>query len=262
MTYPQPSATDYATHRYGFFRLNATLSSPGDIYEAAQSANAFAIGPDSDIANAVAVYIDDYADTTTLMQQIAFSANRAVVGSIYEREDVRYMPADRSGRILLYCNDIFDPNFRPDTFDPDNDTIEIVTPVLDIMQYFAPQPSLGPARVDRRYYFQDYQVFAGAQWLVLPFYGRRYGSIRFKNTSTGAAAISVYGVNYGITPHFGVPLAERSNQETTLLGPTALAAGGRKDVLVLASVNGSFDAIAISTNVNPMAISITFSDFE
>ena len=75
MSYPQPSADQYAIKGYQFFRLNTLLTSPGDIYQSQQSGHAFAIGPESDISNVNVAYFDD--QVPNFMAQTVISPQRA-----------------------------------------------------------------------------------------------------------------------------------------------------------------------------------------
>ena len=70
MSYPQPNADQYAINGYQYFRLNTLLSSPGDIYESAQSALAIALGPESDISRVAVAYYDDQVPTTFTNQTV------------------------------------------------------------------------------------------------------------------------------------------------------------------------------------------------
>ncbi len=171
MSFPQPNSNDYATGGYKFFRLNTLLVSPGDMYESEQSGLALAVGPQSDIANVNVAYFDDQVPDFMQFTQIA--PTRAFVGRVDARNEAKYSPAQRPGRIFLWSDDIYDPNFRPRGFSAVNDRIQFVAPRLDVIQYFDQPGTLGPARADKTYQFQNY-IVSGTLYIVVPFYGRKY----------------------------------------------------------------------------------------
>ena len=97
MSYPQPDSNQYAIKGYQFFRLNTLLTSPGDIYESAQSGHSIAIGPESDLANINVAYFDDQVET--FMQRTTISPLRAFVGRIDARNDAVTAPVERRARL-------------------------------------------------------------------------------------------------------------------------------------------------------------------
>lgn len=259
MSYPQPQATPYVTDNYGFFRLNTPLSSPGDIYESDQGGYAFCIGPDSDIANVNMAYFDD--QVATFMQRVTISPTRSFVGGLFARNEARYAPAQRPGRLLFWADDIYDPNFRPRAFNPDTDSIEFVAPQLDIVQYFAPQASVIPPRRDKEFVFQNFIVPSGGKlYLVVPYYGRKYGYVDFTNrNSTQTNTFGITAVNYAITQDdSGNPY----HQETTIHAPASVAAnGGTVTQIINAGTTGVFDALVFSfSNSGPAPLRIMTSD--
>lgn len=268
MTYPQPNSNNYLTGGYPFFRLNTQLVSPGDIYESEVGATAFAIGPESDIANARIFYFDNQL-TPTLMNEIVVSPDRAMVGTIFAANDLGYLPANRPGRILIAADDIYDPTYIPSTA-TEGDPIEFVAPVLDVIQYFSPQASLASHRADRRYYFQmivPAQGSVNTSFLVLPFYGRKYAAIYVTNLNpTDTFTLTLFGVNFLINDagFSGVPA-----QEVETLAPQAILPRKTFAALGDAVSPGMYDAIVISVaNLSGSAdghaavIRATFSDEE
>lgn len=256
MSFPQPDADKYALSGSGFFRLNTPLSSPGDIYESQQGAHGLCIGPLSDIANVNVAYFDDQVQT--FMNFATISPKRAFVGQVYARNESKYAPAQRPGRILFWSDDIFDPNFRPRSFDKVTDSIEFVAPRLDVMEYFAPAQSLGPCRTDRSFVFQDYGV-SGTFFLVLPYYGRKYAYIDFTNRNTVESnTFGIIGVNYTITQDDS---ANPYHQETVLRAPAAVAPGASVTKIITAGTTGVFDALVFSLDNNgPAPLRIVVSD--
>jgi hypothetical protein len=261
VSYPQPSSNQYLTGGYPFFRLNTPLVSPGDIYETEVGACAFALGPESDVSRAKIFYLDDQAQPT-LMNQVDISSDRLLVGKIYARLDAQYLPAKRKGRIFLAADDLYDPAWRPVGFDVEDDRIDFVSPNFDVLQYFSEVPSLAPQRADRRYYFQDFATFGGTQYLVLPFYGRRYACITARNANaTDNGDFGVVGLDFAITDDTDPTQAAHYHQTTELLAPTTLApAGGQTQLIVTAGKQGMFDVLVLSITKSPMVIHAIFSD--
>lgn len=261
MTYPQPNANLYATQGYQFFRLNTLLTSPGDIFESAQSGHGMAIGPESDLANINLAYFDD--QVATFMQRTTISPMRAFVGRVDARNDAVYVPANRTAKILFWAADIYDPNYRPISkpaaFNPATDIINFVPPKLDVIEYFKPQNSLTPGRDDKSFVFQNYPpVVGGRFYLVLPYYGRKYAYVEFTNRDAlFANTFGIVGVNYAISQDNVSPY----HQETTLLAPTAVAAAGQVTRLITAGADGMYDALVFSlTLAGPAPLRVLMSD--
>lgn len=258
MSFPQPQADPYAVNNYGFFRLFTPLSSPGDIYQSTQSCHAVCVGPNSDIANVNVAYFDDQVKPTFL-QTMTISPTRSFVGALNARNDATFTPANRPGRIMFWADDIYDPNFRPRGFNLANDTIEFVAPMFDVIQYFAPQTSLVPARSDKSFVFQNYNIIGGVQYLVVPFYGRKYCYIQFTNRQAVLPiTFGILGVNYAITQD---GTSNPYTQETVIHAPAAVAVGVSVTVIITAQAVGVFDALVFSVNnIGPAPLRIEMSD--
>lgn len=260
MSYPQPQADIYAVNNYKFFRLNTLLSSPGDIYESTQGGHAFCLGPNSDIANINMAYFDDQAPD--FMQIITISPARSLTGQISARNESRYVPANRPGRILFWADDIYDPNFKPRSF-VSGDIMQFIPPVFDVIEYFTSLPSVVPPRINKEFVFQNYPVSGGhTLFLVVPYYGRRYAFVNFTNRNfTDANTFGIIGVNYAITDDSS---ANPYHQETVIRAPAAVAAnGGTVRQIIKSSTDGMFDALVFSfTNGGPAPLRIDVYDQE
>jgi hypothetical protein len=259
VSYPQPQADSYAINKYGFFRLNTLLSSPGDIYESPQSGHAFCVGPESDIANINMAYFDDQVDT--FIQFATVSPTRSLVGLINARNEAKYSPSSRPGRILCWANDIYDPSFRPQGF-AGNDTIEFVAPRLDMIQYLHQLPSVVPPRPDKAHQFQNYNVGLVGNptfYLVVPYYGRKYCYIQFTNRNQGTAnTFGIKGINYTITQN---NLTPAYTPETVIRAPAAVAPNTSVTEIITPANRGVFDAILFSlTDSGPAPLRIVMSD--
>lgn len=240
MSYPQPNSNDYAIGGSEFFRLRTPLSSPGDIYESEQSCHALAIGPQSDIANVNVAYFDSQAPA--FMQSLVISANRAFVGRVDARNDAKYDPAHRPGRILFWSDDLYDPKFRPRSAAP-SDTVLFEAPVFDVIQYFTPQASLTPQREDKEFTYQNYLLSTGTLFIVVPYYGRKYCYVEFTNREVTPNTFGISTVNYAITQDSsGNPY----HQETVIRAPAAVAGGATVTNIIRSGSQGVFDALVFS----------------
>lgn len=250
MTYPQSDSNAPVLDSEDFYRLKTMLQSPGDIYESEQGAHGFALGPDSDIANIDVFYFDQNI-ATSLMNSMQISPDRSFVGSVYARMTELYPGPQAPARILFASADLYDPAWRPTGFvvapGPTQDAIEFVVPVFDVIQYFSDQPSLVPQRSDKTYEFERVQARgttgSGTGWIVVPAWGRKYGSFHFKNGYDPAnLTIEMFGVKLGIST---APSGINSTVQQPLIAAQILAPGDEYNFVYKASTDGSFDYFAI-----------------
>lgn len=200
MTFPQPSSVAPVLGGQQTFRLLTPIASAGDIYESEVGALAFALGPQSDIATVQLNYYD--AQQPGYVNSAIISPDRQFVGRVDARNETTYVgPGQRKGRILISSKDVWDPTLLPSDYDAaggGSDTIEFITPVIDVMQYFVNPPSLIPPRSDK---LQRFEYFPGApdttdgvSWVALPAYGRKSGYFTFFNRHpTDTIRVTVYG---------------------------------------------------------------------
>ena len=207
--YFNPNANAPVTSGYGFFRLKQALSSAGDIFESAQGAHAFALGPDSDVSLATIAYVDTQSrptfssqttPTQTNMNTLTVSPQRAFVSPFPAvNDDTQYAPSSVPGRILIWPTEIYDATFLPPGFDSNNDRLVRENPVIDILQFFSPPTTVIPARADKTYYY-DTLPFGSSKicYVLIPYYGRRYASVWIMNNNSGGAAmgLNIQGVNF------------------------------------------------------------------
>lgn len=244
MTFPQPSADLAVLGGSDFFRLNTLLQSPGDIYESAQGSHAFALGPDSDIANVDVFYWDPNAAGS--MNVLRVSPDRSFVGSIYARAGERYQtPTPIPGRVLIAPADLYDPTWRPTGFNPAVDVISYIAPTLDVIQYFTEQPSLISQRSDKSYELESVGplgVVGHFAWVALPAWGRKSASFKFRNCFVVGLKVTLYGVKLGIsTSHLSIS----STIQQELMAETLLASQGQASYVYKFSASGAFDYFAI-----------------
>ncbi len=237
----QPNSDLAVLKGYKFFRLNTLLSSPGDIFESKQSGHAFAIGPDSDIANVGVAYYDEQVDT--FVNQAVITPNRPWLGRLDARNEQVYMPAQRPGRLLFWSNDLYDPAYTP-TGVGVGDVVVNVPPRLDVIEYFTPQSSPPPTRPDRTFFYQELPLPANDLYLLIPYYGRKSASIRIINQTAGDLTYTIYGVNY-----FANDNSPHSALETPIVGtigaPTTIATGAQIFKLITERVDGMFDTLML-----------------
>jgi hypothetical protein len=256
MTYPQPSGASYVLNNQSAFRLTTTILGPGDIYESDASGLALAVGPLSDIANIGVTYLDEQR-VPALVNDLVISTERSYIGRVDARMDTVYPFTLRPGRVLFTIEDLYDPAFRPTGFGV-NDVIEYLDPVLDVVEYFTPAPSVVPARADKELYLRylDAPGVGGTSWLMVPAWGRKYGHISFFNANTVTAnTVSVIGVRFSMTEF------PSSHYQETLLAAAAMGAGTTRELVWNAAAQGVFDMIGISaTSAGPLDVRITLSD--
>jgi hypothetical protein len=262
VSYPQPDADEYAKKGvYDVFPLSTPLASPGDIYESPQSSHGVAVGSDSDIANVNVAFFDDQA-TPTHLRTVTISPQRAFTGLIAARGDARYLPSQIPGRVLFWAQDVFDPAFRPRAFNASTDSIEFIAPKLQVLQYFHPPNSLGPARADKSFSFQNYRVLgAMTAYIVVPYYGRRYGYVQFTNRNTLAGnSFGILGVNFCITQNSS---SNPYTQEKVIRAPANVAPGNSAEQIITARTHGLFDVLVLSvTEAGPAPLRVILSDVD
>jgi hypothetical protein len=202
MAYPQPSSNDAVLAGDKVFRLHTKLISAGDCYQSEQSGFAFAIGPDSDIANVNINYFDDTLDTR--MNQITIGQDSPFVGLIDARNEpgAVYQPQGVQGRIIFSVADIVPVLFEVVGFPEPPENQVRISPVLDIIQYFTPPPSdIVAPRNDKEYFFAVGDTGAYTNDVLIfeiPFYGRSYADIFAFNVGGDAAGtIKIEGLRFG-----------------------------------------------------------------
>lgn len=254
MSYPQPDADQYALRGGDFFRLSTGLTSPGDLYESQQGSHAFCLGPQSDVANVNIGYYDDQAQT--FLNQIQIGPNRSFIGRLDARNESKYAPSNRPGRILIWPSDLFDPSFKPAGIVPNVDTLTFVTPQLEVIEYFSPQGSLDVRRNDKTFRFQELELPISNAFTVIPYWGRRSASARVTNLTHHDMLWEVQGITYFINDGFAAI--------QTPIDTATILSGGQRQTFVRDTVNGRFDALLLITSASvadgPTPIQLTISD--
>jgi len=241
MAYPQPNAGAYVAGGYQFFRLNTPLTSDGDIYQVAAGGLAFAIGPNSDVANVNIAYFDD--QVTNFMNQIAISPQRPFAGRLDARVDP-YTPSGRPGKILIWSEDLYNTAFRPNGYSGLTDRMDVFAPVLDVVQFFSNPGALPGARNDKTFSMQQIAWSGDTNYLLIPYYGRKYASFLFDNDTNQTVNVALHGVTFGHTASSGTTTSP--NVETELLAPGDVLTGNSRRDIVRASVDGVFDMLLVT----------------
>lgn len=243
MSYPQPNADTALIKGWKFFRLNTPLVSPGDIYESAQGAHAFALGPESDISRVAITYFDN-ANNPTFIDQLKISPDRSFIGRIDAHNETTYQPANRPGRVLIAPDNLYNPLFNP--FD-DADEVTVVPPFLDVIQYFTPPQSLVTPRIDKEFYYQQFRKDLGVSIVsaMFPYFGRKSGSYSILNASAHAATVRLCGVNFLRANNAGTGFSYGYLIDPDILPATVLASGDQANGVLKESTHGMFDYIAL-----------------
>jgi hypothetical protein len=256
MAYPQQFASKYQANGFKYWRLNTLLASAGDIYESDESGLGFVIGPDSDIANVGISYFDE--QQPNFMGQFNVTQKRSFVGLVPANvNDGTYPPSNRPARILIYPQNRWNPDFWPGSegFTRGQDQQILVTPRLDVLQYFQNEPSgIVPTRNDKEWFFSELVTPSIAQrylCVTLPYYGRRYAKIEFMNPSTDTTFdLQLFGVDLrqqiadgssdpGDTGNF-TPLITRTDFDHVNFSLQIIVDSGK-------TLTGAFDADAVYT---------------
>ncbi len=233
VVYRPVNADQYVSGNYGFLRIKQALASAGDIFESAQGAHSFCMGPDSDVSLATIAYFDQFSQPTysaqaspapTNMNTLTISPQRAWVNPIPAvNKEGQYAPAGTPGRILIWPTELYDSTFRPPSFDPVADGLVFEPPVIDIIQSFGPTPTPIAQRSDKTYYYDQLPVgSSGFSYVMIPFYGRRYASVWFQRTGgLGNQTVTVRGINFRITTAYN-GMAAIQSVSGTIISPQTI----------------------------------------
>lgn len=251
--YSQPSADDYVTGSFEFFRLKQELSSAGDIFEIPQSGRAFCLGPDSDISrvnigyvNAIEQTIFGLANATpTNLETFTLTPERALAGFIPARNAERgFSPQSNAtvavpGRILLWPAELWDSLYLPVGFSAGNDILVREDPIIDVFQYFGNPFALQSARSDKTYYYDQLPFGADDCFVMIPYFGRRSAIVTIQNTGADAMTCTLKGLNFRIKDEAVSPFTEFQ------IDNDVVAAAAIAQQFVIAATNGMFDYLIL-----------------
>ncbi len=249
MSYPQPSADQYALNAQQAFRLVTQMVSPGDIYEVTQSGYAFAVGPDSDVADIKITYYDAQS-AQQFVNQVSISPSRAFAGYIVAQNDATYMPANRPGVILMWAGNLIPSNgFLPTGFNPDQDRIVMEYPILDVVQSFQPTASVTSSRPDKTWFYQEVVIGNTSGYVLIPYYGRKYAAVQLDNNSGHDVNFTVTGINFKIS--------DTAPATYATLGTALVVTTANTMQIYRADTVGLFDYLMIHVTPTVVATGIT-----
>jgi hypothetical protein len=252
MTFPQTKAEDAILGGQEYWRLFTELESSGDIFEAPVSARAITVGPDSDISRIDLTYYDNQsANLATLLN---VSIDKPLIGRVDALFSTPYQSGDRA-RVLLSTADLLPPTgYEPSGYDSDDDILQIVQPRIDLSYYLNEEPDFIPPRSDGSHLFERLPIptaslpFAFDIYYVVPFYGRRFAEVTFKNMGIAGSVevtCTIFGVNFSniITD---ITITDNGHQQEQLgqvVIAAALAGAGNTDSVTV--VNRAWDALVV-----------------
>lgn len=241
-TYSQPNIDAAVRAGQDFVRISQVASGPGDIYETPQSGYAFAVGPLSDFENYNIAYWDR-AQGTTKLSQIAVGPGAPFIGNVSASNNEQYLPSGRPGVSMFYPTDIWKSNYLPDGFDPITDRMLFERPMIDVIQYFTPRNTPSTAARVNKVYSYTFLPFGDIVYIAIPFYGRRYASMLFRNNLGTGIDVSITGINFMIIQDDqGGPLLKE------VLAPATIADGASSSKVVKADVDGMYDYLLFKYN--------------
>ncbi len=259
MTYPQAQASQEILEGQTFFRLFTQLISSGDAYEMDASALAFCIGPQSDIARARVTYYDPTSPTKS--SSFVVSVDSPFIGRIDRLGSQVYPVSGNPANILITPEDLVNNEWQPPAYNPANQLISFVKPNIDLQGFFTDPPVLPARRADFTRKGQltiiDDGGGTGTTYLVLPYYRRKYASIKFLSSALAASAVDVVGVSFAL----GAPPFDA--MEELIINAGVIAPTDTSAFEVRATQDGLFDYLSIQVTGPVLALlnyDITFTD--
>lgn len=260
MSYPQAKASDEILEGQNFFRLFTELVSSGDIYEMDASALAFCIGPQSDIARARVTYYDPTSPTKG--SSFVVSVDSPFIGRIDRLGSQKYPVANVPANILISPEDLIDNEWEPPAFNPNQHLLSFVKPHIDIQGFFSNPPTLPAKRADfsrkGQIPFVDDGGGNGTTYLVLPYYRRKYASLKFLASGLGNQTLDVVGVSFVAA---GAPFAA---METTIINAGVITPNDSSAFEVRATQDGLYDYLSIKIDTDSLLVALwydfTFTD--
>jgi hypothetical protein len=261
VSYPQAPASIEVNQGQEFYRLYTRLISSGDVYEMDVSAKAFCIGPQSDVARAKITYYDPAISGNA--QSFIVGVGDPFVGRIDSIQNSKYASANIGARIIITPEDLLgnstdilnNPLFSVNALD----WVIKPNPFIDVLGYLS-QPPFLPAKRASRYFrgilpINSQGAGTGVSWMLIPWYGRTFASIKFTNLFSSDISISIFGASV---------LPTGANNGTTLhsnaiqiLSPTTCAAGTNLAPEVRASTSGEWDWLVVRVSGDAIGVSST-----
>lgn len=226
-----------------YFRLVQALT-PGDIFELDVGAQALAIGPDSDISEVRAQYLDPLNPGGAGIVDV--SVARPFIGRLdslpTKSYEVPLLAPPQRGVILISPSEVIINPYTPITAGAAS-IIHYPPPVIDFIAYNGVPAQVPPARTPKLIRSVVTIDSSGdPTFFVVPIYGRRFFNVRTLNLTAQPATltITIRGVNADI------PSAPTVS--TLLLVPTAIpvGVGASLNFPFLAEAVGAFDLLEIA----------------
>jgi hypothetical protein len=248
MSFPQTTPVNSVRGGEEYWRLLTPLSSSGDIYEAEVSARAIVVGPDSDISKIDVTYYD--VQNPNLANTASVSTDKPFIGRLDAFASENYQSGDRA-RVLISTSDLLPPaGFRPQGAGV-ADPLSIIQPNIDLLFYLNEEPTFIAPRTNTTYRTEQnpVDVLAPPNWVMFPFYGRRYANITMKNVldfvTPTTVVVNVYGINFSNI--ISDPGLQDNGHQQELLATTTIVPFGVSGVTQSIQItNRAFDYLALS----------------
>jgi len=136
------------------------------------------------------------------------------------------------------------PGFRPPSAGA-NDDVQITQARIDVVMYLSEVPAIIPPRADRTHRFEQVNDTSEPNWLLVPFYGRRYAQVTFKNLNFIAQpniTVQTYGINISNYTTAGGFFNDNGHMQVLLAstGSLGLGSSARHNI-----IDRSFDYLAV-----------------
>lgn len=250
MTYPQPRTSDQIAAGAPQWRLYTKVAGQGEIYEIDNSCTAMALGPESDFGQIQISYLDPSVPTSNL-GVVRLTPQYPYGGRIAPRLDTSYpLSPPRKGLVLASLFDNFNTGYLPSGFDVSKMQLFVVTPVLDIIVWQQPPPTLPQKRASKTFEFQFHACTVAANggiWYVLPAFLRRYAMFHlFNNSGVTIKNYEIRGVNFSTVSNPNpIGPGPRDDAESPILAAGDITNGTVSVVESPAATKGMYDAYAI-----------------
>jgi hypothetical protein len=259
MTFPLPSSSVVSvTSSQAFWNLHTKIESSGDIYESDVAGLAFAIGPDSDVAQVKVSYFDPN-EADKLNEQIV-SVDRPFVGRIEPNLNERYATG-QLGRMFISLLDVIPTTGFIPPSGATNQSVQIAPAVVDLIQYTTTEPNILSGRPDKVFRYDttgeqaSWPFATNPFWFIIPFYGRRFAQVVVKNLNFAAEpniGVTTFGLTFSRVLAVPGIYPDNGNGEQQIDNTAALTPGS---TAVHTVSNKVFDAIGV--RITPAAALIS-----
>lgn len=234
-----------------FFRLFQEVTSSGDIFEVDASMRAWCVGPQSDLSS-FNIYYYDQQLAPNRQNVLEVSVGNPFPATIFSLLDRQYPGVNNPAQMLVATRDLVNPDYLPRDFNavgPPPDVVMRFPPRIDLIGMLEKPTGSAPIRSDRVYNLNNVTSgVAESLWIIIPYYGRRQGTISITNLDVGGgidAVIEVLGVRLGIgNTTTGTP--QQRNTEIALTAtPLTVVPQSDRQIVTKASEDGQFDLLVV-----------------